>query len=102
MAPVVGALPPPPGTTPDFSQPKDVLHTVNFVTQSLCLSTVTILVFVRVYTRAVIQKIMYKEDCRYRFIRSTRPGLHLHISLGTCILSWLLFIGYITDNFLCT
>ncbi|PVH76672.1 hypothetical protein DL98DRAFT_464679 [Cadophora sp. DSE1049] len=81
MAPVVGALSPPPGTAPDFSQPKDVLHTVNFVTQSLCVSTVTILVFLRVYTRAVIQKIMYKED-------------------WACIVSWCFFIVYITDNFL--
>lgn len=67
MAPVVGSLPPPPGKTPNFEHPKDVLRTVNFVTQSLCISLVTILVLIRVYTRAVIQKIVYKEDCKCDF-----------------------------------
>ncbi|KAH7383049.1 hypothetical protein BKA64DRAFT_175410 [Cadophora sp. MPI-SDFR-AT-0126] len=81
MAPVVGALSPPPGTTPDFSQPKDILHTVNYVTQSLCLFTVTILVILRVYTRVVIQKIMCKED-------------------WACIVSWCFFVAYIADNYL--
>ncbi|KAH9222311.1 hypothetical protein DL95DRAFT_432243 [Leptodontidium sp. 2 PMI_412] len=65
MAPIVGALPPPPGITPNFAHPKDVLRTVNFVTQSLCISLVTIFVLMRIYTRAVIQKMMYKEDFNF-------------------------------------
>ncbi|KAH6721033.1 hypothetical protein BKA61DRAFT_589855 [Leptodontidium sp. MPI-SDFR-AT-0119] len=79
MAPIVGALPPPPGITPNFAHPKDVLRTVNFVTQSLCISLVTIFVLMRIYTRAVIQKMMYKED-------------------WVCIVSWCFFIVYIADN----
>ncbi|KAK0113951.1 hypothetical protein ONS95_014196 [Cadophora gregata] len=81
MAPTPVALVAPSGVTPNFSQPKDVLHTVNYVIQSICLFLVTVMVVVRVYTRVMVQKVMYKED-------------------WACIVSWCFCVLYITDNFL--
>ncbi|KAL2063950.1 hypothetical protein VTL71DRAFT_4444 [Oculimacula yallundae] len=83
MAPIVGALPPPPGVTPNFDHPKDVLRTVNFVIQPLSLGLVTITVFMRVYTRAMIQRVMYKED-------------------WACVASWFSYTAYVTTNIMLT
>ncbi|KAF4765366.1 hypothetical protein HAV15_003320 [Penicillium sp. str.  len=57
------------------SHPQDVLHTVNLVTQCLCIPIVTLFVGLRFYTR-----------------------LHFKQSLGVedygCTVAWLLFMGY--------
>ncbi|KAF8848944.1 hypothetical protein BDZ45DRAFT_540839, partial [Acephala macrosclerotiorum] len=62
-----GAVPPPPGVTPDFEHPQDVLHTISLITQLLCLSIVTPIVWLKIYARARIQKIMYREDSVDRY-----------------------------------
>ncbi|KAJ5205945.1 hypothetical protein N7491_003431 [Penicillium cf. griseofulvum] len=55
--------------------PTDVLHTLNFVTQYICIPIVTIFVALRFYTR-------------YRFKQS------LGVEDLACTISWFLFMGY--------
>ncbi|KXG50857.1 uncharacterized protein PGRI_064290 [Penicillium griseofulvum] len=55
--------------------PTDVLHTLNLVTQYICIPIVTIFVALRFYTR-------------YRFKQS------LGVEDLACTISWLLFMGY--------
>ncbi|KAJ5641417.1 hypothetical protein N7490_005417, partial [Penicillium lividum] len=56
-------------------RPKDVLHTVNIVTQALCIPIVTLFVALRVYTRVLFKQKMEIEDY-------------------FCGVAWLLFMGY--------
>ncbi|KAI9702323.1 MAG: hypothetical protein M1836_000802 [Candelina mexicana] len=49
--PTQGALVPPPGVIADVDHPHDSLRTLNFVTQGLCMSFVTIFVVLRLYAR---------------------------------------------------
>lgn len=44
-----GATPAPPGRTPNFEDPEDVLHTINLVSQVLAVATVTPIVCFRLY-----------------------------------------------------
>ncbi|KAJ0120616.1 integral membrane protein [Diaporthe amygdali] len=44
-----GATPPPPGRTPNFENPEDVLHTINLVSQILSVAIVTPVVSLRLY-----------------------------------------------------
>ncbi|KAH7407230.1 hypothetical protein BKA64DRAFT_721080 [Cadophora sp. MPI-SDFR-AT-0126] len=74
-----GALPPPPGIVADLRHPRDVLRTVNFVVQGLCLTVATVFVALRMYTRSIIQKLMFKED-------------------WVCLTAWVMFLGYMSDN----
>ncbi|KAJ5374991.1 hypothetical protein N7517_006997 [Penicillium concentricum] len=55
--------------------PTDVLHTINLVTQYICIPVVTIFVALRFYTR-------------FRFKQS------LGVEDVACTISWLLFMGY--------
>jgi hypothetical protein len=43
------AASPPPGVTADLENPTDVIRTINFVTQVLCLFFCTVFVFIRAY-----------------------------------------------------
>lgn len=56
-------MPPPPGVVANLDNPQDVLRTVNFVVQGMCLAIASAFVFLRMYTRWFIQKSMFKEDC---------------------------------------
>ncbi|KOS42477.1 hypothetical protein ACN38_g6635 [Penicillium nordicum] len=58
-----------------IENPTDVLHTVNTVTQALCIPLVTIFVALRFYTR-------------YRFKQS------LGVEDVACTIAWFLFMGY--------
>ncbi len=49
-----GALPPPPGYTPDMEHPQDVLRTIMYVTQGLTLLFTTLFVGLRVYAKKKI------------------------------------------------
>ncbi|KAK0100695.1 hypothetical protein ONS95_007147 [Cadophora gregata] len=79
MATSQGALPPPPGIVADLRHPRDVLKTVNFVVQGLCLAFATGFVALRMYTGLVIQKSIFKED-------------------WVCLAAWMMFSGYLADN----
>lgn len=57
------AVPPPAGQTSNFAHPKDLLHTVNLVTQVLCIVVVTIFVVIRIWIKAQYHKNLNAEDC---------------------------------------
>lgn len=46
------------------SHPQDVLHTVNLVTQCLCIPIVTLFVGLRFYTRLHFKQSLGVEDCK--------------------------------------
>lgn len=79
-----GATPAPPGRTPNFENPEDVLHTINLVSQILAVATVTPVVCFRLYV------IKWKNASSFRSDDCTAPSLHL--ALGPQIL------GILTDN----
>ncbi|KAK9589048.1 hypothetical protein V6Z90_006127 [Aspergillus fumigatus] len=56
-------------------QPVDVLHTVNLVTQCLCIPIVTIFVAMRLSVRLWFRQFSVLED-------------------GSCLIAWALFMGY--------
>ncbi|KAH9204188.1 hypothetical protein DL95DRAFT_319921 [Leptodontidium sp. 2 PMI_412] len=62
MSFIKAAAEPPPGVIADLENPQDVLRTVNLVVQSLCIVFVSVTVLLRMYTRAVVQKTIYRED----------------------------------------
>lgn len=72
MSFIKAAAEPPPGVIADLENPQDVLRTVNLVVQSLCIVFVSVTVLLRMYTRAVVQKTIYREDCKSSFYRSAR------------------------------
>ncbi|KAK7934893.1 hypothetical protein PG985_000388 [Apiospora marii] len=47
----VGAIPPPPGVTPNFENPEDVLNTINLASQILSIVIMTIFLALRVYVK---------------------------------------------------
>ncbi|KAJ5613302.1 hypothetical protein N7510_006496 [Penicillium lagena] len=59
------ALPPPPGQTSNFAHPKDVLHTVNLVTQVLCIIVVTLFVALRLWIKVCYHQNLNREDCDF-------------------------------------
>lgn len=63
MAQLEAAIPPPAGVKSNFSNPKDVLHTVNLVTQVLCIIVVTIFVVIRIWIKTHYHKNLNSEDC---------------------------------------
>ncbi|KAL4821196.1 hypothetical protein BDW67DRAFT_190835 [Aspergillus spinulosporus] len=56
------AIPAPPGEVSDLQNPEDVIHTVNFVTQVLCLVVTTIVVALRFFVKARLRKALELED----------------------------------------
>jgi hypothetical protein len=63
MSTVIGAETPPSGVTPNFANPKDVLHTINLVTQILCMCLITPLYLMRMYVRTYVVRSFVREDC---------------------------------------
>ncbi|ELQ40823.1 integral membrane protein [Pyricularia oryzae Y34] len=59
---ITAAAPPPPGVTPNFAQPEDVLYTINFVTQIASMALVTPFVAMRVLVKAYISPPFLVED----------------------------------------
>ena len=58
----VGAIPPPPGVTPNFTNP--VYHSGAIIPLSAVFITLaTIFLAIRIYTKAVILKVFGLEDC---------------------------------------
>ena len=56
-------IPPPPGLTSNFEHPTDALHTVNLVTQVLCIIVVTAAVILRIIIKIRLRKKLELEDC---------------------------------------
>jgi hypothetical protein len=65
-----------------ISRPKDVLRTVNLVTQCLCIPIVTIFVGLRFYTRLRFKQSLGVEDCKLFYWEKKK--------LSPCLLSYLL------------
>jgi hypothetical protein len=59
------AIPAPPGEVSDLQNPEDVIHTVNFATQVICLVVVTIVVALRFLVKARLRKALELEDCEF-------------------------------------
>ncbi|PLN78833.1 hypothetical protein BDW42DRAFT_201964 [Aspergillus taichungensis] len=55
-------IPPPPGITSNFEHPHDALHTVNKVTQILCLVVTTVVVIIRALVRIHLHRSVTLED----------------------------------------
>ena len=64
MDSTVGALPPPPGVTPDFKHPYSI-RKFDIVTQAVCLPISTLCVLARVYTKARITPSLGPDDCEH-------------------------------------
>ncbi|KAH8779056.1 integral membrane protein [Hyaloscypha finlandica] len=62
MSTQVGASVPPAGITPNFDQPQDVLYTINFLVEILCIALVVTFVSLRIYVRACMMRQIEKED----------------------------------------
>ncbi|KAI9766857.1 MAG: hypothetical protein M1835_007128 [Candelina submexicana] len=73
--PTQGALVPPPGVIADVDHPHDSLRTLNFVTQGLCMSFVTIFVVLRLYAR-------------FKLLHATGADDY------ACLIAWFLMMGY--------
>ncbi len=57
------ALAPPPGVTPNYDHPEDVLRTVNLVTQGLSIPIVSTFVALRMYARYRTSRRYGPDDC---------------------------------------
>ena len=66
MAAMQGSAPPPPGITPNFEHPEDILKTINTVSIVITIAAMAPLVAGRVYIRVFLTKVFYVEDCRSR------------------------------------
>ena len=71
-------LPPPPGVTPDFFSPF-TLQPYYAETSALCIIVVTIMVFMRIYTKAFVIKSLILEDF-------------------SCLVGWAAFIVFMGIN----
>jgi hypothetical protein len=60
---IVGLLPPPPGVTPDFDNPISIAYRL-VITIAICLSTSTIVVLLRLYTKSFIVHTISADDCK--------------------------------------
>lgn len=60
---IIGLLPPPPGVTPDFDHPISIAYRL-VITIAICLSTSTIAVIFRLYTKCFIVHIIGVDDCK--------------------------------------
>lgn len=71
MSDKVGAVSPPPGVVPDFEHPEDIFWTVNIVSQTVAMVTITVFFSLRVFTKTFIAPPFCREDCK------TRPKLRI-------------------------
>lgn len=74
--------------------PTDVLHTINIVTQALCIPIVTVFVALRFYTRFRFKQSLGVEDSEFVPCRYTFFGDFANHSLVACTIAWFLFMGY--------
>ena len=58
------AAQPPPGVTPDFSNPAEGIHLWLKVTQFICIPVVTCFVIIRLYVKLLMRRVFYIEDCK--------------------------------------
>ncbi|KAK2001924.1 hypothetical protein LX36DRAFT_652806 [Colletotrichum falcatum] len=75
MSIVEGAAPPPEGVIPNLEHPEDVLHTINFVSQILSLTAVSLFMLLRIYAKAFVAPPFHAED-------------------WVAVLAWVLTLGY--------
>jgi hypothetical protein len=61
---------PPPGEIADLEHPRDILRTINLVTQALTLSACTMFVFIRGYHKfRTVRLNLVSDDCEARSFR---------------------------------
>ncbi len=64
----IGALPPPPGITPNFTNPYSIAEGLIAV-GILCLTLTSLTTAMRIYTKLYIIKVHGWEDCRWKSIQ---------------------------------
>lgn len=60
---VVGAVPPPPGVTPNLQHPEDVIATVNIATQISSICLMTPFIALRLYAKGWVAPPLLLDDC---------------------------------------
>ncbi|KAL2808902.1 hypothetical protein BJX63DRAFT_15261 [Aspergillus granulosus] len=75
------AIPAPPGEVSNLQDPEDVIHTVNFATQVVCIIVVTIVVLLRLVIKARLRKSFDLDDY-------------------ATIIGWILFVGFCVNMLL--
>ncbi|KAK7966885.1 uncharacterized protein PG986_001162 [Apiospora aurea] len=58
----VGAIPPPPGVTPNFENPEDILNTINLASQILSIVVMTVFLALRVYVKTKVAPPFLLDD----------------------------------------
>lgn len=59
-----GAVPPPPGVTPNFVDPPS-LRNYDYASKAICVFLTTSIVAMRMYTKVALVKKTAVEDCEY-------------------------------------
>lgn len=67
------AVAPPAGIIPNLAHPPNI-HTVCYLTFSLCVSFTSLAVVIRMYTKRVLIRSIAYEDCEYRKSVSAAPS----------------------------
>lgn len=62
---LTGAVPPPPGITPDFDSPEDAGHRANLVITILGNSFLCVFFFIRCYAKFSLSPRILLEDCKW-------------------------------------
>ncbi|KAK8024303.1 hypothetical protein PG993_012369 [Apiospora rasikravindrae] len=83
-SPTIGAVPPPPGVTPNFQHPPDAGRTTNLVGSIVCVTVVFFAFLLRCYAKYSIRQKYTIEDCMLTF---------LTFSMGCSFVFLLSFLG---------
>ncbi|KAK8108426.1 hypothetical protein PG984_014227 [Apiospora sp. TS-2023a] len=77
----IGAVPPPPGVTPNLENPEDVIATINMATQISSICLMTPFIALRLYAKAWVAPPFLLDDCRvFETFKITR------------VISWVLIV----------
>jgi hypothetical protein len=76
---VTPAAAPPHGLNSNFDNPPSKAQTV-YIVMSVCLGLVTLLVAIRIYTRARITKSLWWDDCESLFSRYASPSFRFPLT----------------------
>ncbi|KAK7961184.1 hypothetical protein PG988_012398 [Apiospora saccharicola] len=94
----IGAVPPPPGVTPNLENPEDVIATINMATQISSICLMTPFIALRLYAKAWVAPPFLLDDCAVRRQSSVRlqcvvyKGRVFETFKITRVVSWVLIV----------